>query len=70
MVTFQQAVDEKARSFTYLGGGKRVGARRNGRTQTWKTRPGEFRIPIKIGFRAHGEITHRNAAEWDVVPYV
>lgn len=31
--------------------------RRNGRTQTWKTRPGEFRIPVKIGFRGHGAIT-------------
>lgn len=33
-------------------------ARRNGKTKTWKTRPGEFRIPIKVGFRTHGYITH------------
>ncbi len=26
--------------------------RRNGATKTWKTRPGEFRIPIKAGLRA------------------
>lgn len=34
--------------------------RRNGKTQTWKTRPNEFRIPIKYGFRFYGEITHEN----------
>lgn len=31
--------------------------RRNGRTQTWKTRPNDFRIPIKYGFRGTGAIT-------------
>lgn len=31
--------------------------RRNGKTQLWKTRPGEFRIPVKIGFRSFGAIT-------------
>ena len=31
--------------------------RRNGRTQTWKTRPNDFRIPIKIGFKTYGNIT-------------
>lgn len=34
--------------------------RRNGKTQTWKTRPSEFRIPIKAGIRTYGDITHRN----------
>lgn len=33
-------------------------ARRNGRTQTWKTRPNDYRIPIKAGLRVYGEITH------------
>jgi hypothetical protein len=32
--------------------------RRNGRTKMWKTRPGEFRIPIKFGFRGTGALTH------------
>ena len=31
--------------------------RRNGKTQTWKTRPGEFRIPVKYGFRGYGALT-------------
>ena len=34
--------------------------RRNGKTQTWKTRPGHFRIPVKLGFRGYAEITHYN----------
>jgi hypothetical protein len=43
--------------------GKLWVARRNGRTQTWKTRPGDFRIPIKIGFRGYGELTHHSDTE-------
>lgn len=51
----------------YADGRSAYGVRRNGRTQTWKTRPGEFRIPIKIGFRGYGEITDKNADEWTTV---
>ena len=29
---------------------------RNGRTKTWVTRPGEFRIPVKVGFRSFSYI--------------
>lgn len=43
-------------------------ARRNGRTQTWKTRPGEFRIPVKIGFKSYGYIDQSNADQWSTVP--
>jgi hypothetical protein len=32
--------------------------RRNGRTQSWKTRPAHFRLPIKAGLRATGAIDH------------
>lgn len=32
--------------------------RRNGRTKLWKTRPDEFRVPVKAGLRSCGEITH------------
>jgi hypothetical protein len=41
-------------------GGREWQARRNGRTQVWKTRPGEFRIPVKAGFRTYYEFTHNN----------
>jgi hypothetical protein len=33
-------------------------ARRNGETKTWKRQPNAFRIPIKVGFRTCGYITH------------
>lgn len=31
--------------------------RRNGRTQTWKTRPMDFRIPVKAGLRSYASVT-------------
>jgi hypothetical protein len=34
--------------------------RRNGATQTWKTRPGDFRIPVKYGLKGYGNITPAN----------
>lgn len=40
-------------------------ARRNGRTQLCKTRPGEFHIPIKAGFRATGELNHQSRQNID-----
>ncbi len=36
----------------------------NGKCQTWKTRPDEFRIPVKHGLYDHGEITKFNGDEW------
>ena len=56
------------REVTYSDGYRHYEVRRNGATQTWKRRPGEFRIPIKIGFRGYGEITHRDAADWSTIP--
>ena len=41
-----------------LPNGKTWSVRRNGKTQTWKTRPDHFRIPIKIGFNLYGSIDH------------
>lgn len=35
--------------------------RRNGQTQTWKTRPNDFRVPVKYGLRNYGQITPANA---------
>ena len=35
-----------------------LSCRRNGKTKTWVTRPNDFRIPVSIGFRSHGYITH------------
>lgn len=34
--------------------------RRNGQTQTWVTRPNNFRIPVKHGLYEHAQINHLN----------
>lgn len=36
----------------------------NGRCKIWKTRPMEFRLPIKIGYRGYSYITHQNAVDF------
>lgn len=36
----------------------------SGGCQTWKTRPDEFRLPVKHGLYESGEITERNAADF------
>ena len=38
-------------------------ARRNGATKTWKRNPGQFRIPIKFGFKYFGELTSETEVE-------
>ena len=38
--------------------------RRNGATKLWKTRPGDFKIPIKYGLYQHGYITPENVGDW------
>lgn len=40
--------------------------RRNGKTQVWKTRPNEFRIPVKYGLYEYYNITDKNCHEWYV----
>lgn len=32
-----------------------------GKLQTWKTRPEEFRLPLKYGLYSYGDVTHRSA---------
>lgn len=51
---------EAGQLWACMGGGHYWRCRRNGRTKLWKTRPGEFRIPIKAGFRSCGYVTHRS----------
>lgn len=41
-----------------------IGVRRNGSTKTWKTRPSEFKIPVKYGLYDYFYITDKNADEW------
>ncbi len=40
--------------------------RRNGKTQVWKTRPGEFRVPVKYGMRGYDYIDQYNADRFHV----
>lgn len=39
-------------------------ARVNGKCQTWVTRPGDFRLPVKHGLYESGEVTQANAAHF------
>jgi len=40
--------------------------RRNGKTQTWKTRPNDFKIPVKYGLYEYTYITQDNCDSWYV----
>lgn len=37
-----------------------------GKCQTWKTRPGEFKLPVKYGMYESGYLTAANRTEWYV----
>jgi hypothetical protein len=41
-------------------------ARVNGRCITWKTKPVEFKLPMKHGLRGCFYITEHNADDWQV----
>jgi hypothetical protein len=45
----------------HTAGQKCVKARVNGAMRTWKTRPAEFRVPLKVGFNGYSEIVPSNA---------
>ena len=68
MMTIEEAVS--AHEFFHVRNkdsrGNPVKVRRNGRTLVWKTRPGQFRIPVKYGLYEYGYITQDNAIEWEV----
>ena len=44
--------------------GTPVRCRVNGQCKTWKTRPEEFRLPVKHGLRDCFYIENHNADEW------
>ena len=44
--------------------GSPVRCRVNGRCKIWKTRPDDFRLPVKYGLRECFYITPSNAHEW------
>lgn len=73
MITYSQALREHEFHFGQCTrtDGPRGGVkfsvtrvRRNGMTQTWKTRPTEFSIPVKYGVKNAFRITQHDAAQW------
>jgi hypothetical protein len=44
--------------------GSAVRCRANGRCKVWKTRPEDFRLPVKYGLKQCFYLTPRNAEEW------
>lgn len=48
--------------------GSPVRCRANGRVKRWKTRPNEFRLPVKYGLRECFYLTNANAHEWTPAP--
>lgn len=47
--------------------GQMVTCRRNGKTKTWKTRPGKFKVPVKYGLYEYFYITDENAEHFEPV---
>jgi len=47
--------------------GSRLRARKNGMLKLWKTRPDDFKLPCKHGFKTCFYITQDNAHEWEIV---
>lgn len=46
--------------------GQPVRCRVNGECKTWKTRPKEFRLPVKHGLNRCFNITEWNCEDWEV----
>jgi hypothetical protein len=69
MVTKEQA--QTARNFEHItlkGSDKLpVRCRANGVCKVWKTRPNEFKLPVKYGLYQYFYITPENANEWTVL---
>ena len=48
--------------------GSPVRARRSGKTQVWKTRPDDFKQPVKYGLKLSFYITPQNIGDWVIAP--
>lgn len=44
--------------------GSPLRVRRTGRLKTWKTRPGQYRLPVKYGLKTGTYITEENSSDW------
>ena len=64
-ITIEQAKNLKVGQTVYLIGfynsdGTAQRYRVTGKVKTWKTRPNEFKVPVKRGLYEHGYITPEN----------
>ena len=50
-ISMEQALTAQEFHYHHPKTGKVYRWRRNGKTKTWKTRPTEFRIPVKYGWK-------------------
>ncbi len=68
MVTKEQALSANRFTHATLKNADKTALRvkRTGKTQTWKTRPDEFKIPVKYGLYESTYITNLNADQWNV----
>ena len=48
--------------------GSPIRARRSGKTQLWKTRPDDFKQPVKYGLKQSFYITPQNIGDWVIAP--
>lgn len=69
MITKQMAIDAMySEIFHHVtaknADGTPTRCRKNGACKVWKTRPTEFRLPVKHGLRTCFYITQDNADEW------
>ena len=48
--------------------GSPIRARRSGKTQVWKTRPDDFKQPVKYGLKQSFYITPGNIGDWVIAP--
>jgi len=67
MITKEQALS--VNNFTHAtlkdSKGQPCKVRRNGKTQVWKTRPNDFKVPVKYGLYEYLYITQDNAHEFN-----
>lgn len=68
MVTLEEA--KTAKFFEHMtltnSSKKPLRCRASGKCQLWKTRPTEFKLPVKHGLYNSFYITNENAADWKV----
>jgi hypothetical protein len=73
VITKEQAVNLRRGQVLYsttrrASDGTPLKVRVNGKCVVWKTRPNEFRLPVKSGLRGYGFLDESNASEWALVP--